>query len=126
MSSNNNTYRNNKYSPSKTKHESAIIPNDLLWSEKMKNYSKSRDIFYYNNTDFPKILTKEMIMSTEGKFNPILQKYANSKKDDSISKSTKIRKINSISNGYDKQLENESTYNIINLANKLKHKRKSI
>ena len=123
MSSNNNTntYRSNNYSPSNRKGEIAIIPNDSSWSEKMKNYQKSKDVFYYNNTDFPKIITKEMIFSSEGKFDPITQKYVDPKADDSIKKSTKKRQLNIISNGYDRQLENESTYNIINLANKLKH-----
>ena len=121
MSSNINIYGNNKYIPSNKQNEISIIPNDSLWGEKLKNYQKSKDIFYYNTKDFPKIITKKMIMSTEGKFNPITQKYIDSQKDIIESKSTKQRRLNIISNGYDKQLEVESTYNLINLSNKLKH-----
>ena len=121
MNPNINSYGSNKYIPSNKPHEIAIIPNDSLWKEKLKNYEKSKDIFYYNKTDFPKIITKELIMSTGDKFNPITQKYMDSKKDNLISKSTKNRKINLISNGYDRQLEVESTYNLINLSNKLKY-----
>ena len=119
--SNIKTIGNNDYISSKKDYETVIIPNDSSWGEKLKNYQKSKEIVYHNNVDFPKIITKEQILKTEGKFNPITQKYIDPKKDNSENKSTKQRELNLISNGYDKQLELESTYNLINLSNKLKH-----
>ena len=120
MSSNLERYENSKFNRLNKPKEITIIPNDSLWAEKLKNYQKSKDIFYFNTKDFPKIITKEMVRSSEGKFNPITQKYIDSKKDNMVSKSTNQRRLNLISNGYDKQLEEENTYNIINLSNKLK------
>ena len=121
MNGNTITYGNNNSKREKMPEEIAIIPNDSLWGEKLKNYQKSKDIFYYNKKDFPKIITKELILNTEEKFNPITQRYENPKKDNLISKSSKQRQLDFISNGYDKQLEVESTYNLINLSNKLKY-----
>ena len=121
MNENTNIYRNNNYSPSSKNEEIVIVPNDALWGEKLKNYQKSKDIFYFNKKDFPKIIKKELVMSNQGEFNPITQRYIDPKKDNLINKESNQRKLNYISNGYDKQLEVESTYNIINLSNKLKY-----
>ena len=116
-----NNYENNKFIPSKKTNEIKIIPNDSLWGEKIKNYQKSNDKFYYDKKYFPKIITKQLIRTTEGKFNPITQKYLDPDKDALISKTSRERELNFISNGYDRQLEVESTYNLINLKNKLKY-----
>ena len=121
MNENTNIYRNNNYSPSSKNEEIVIVPNDALWGEKLKNYQKSKDVFYFNKKDFPKIIKKELVMSNQGEFNPITQRYIDPKKDNLINKESNQRKLNFISNGYDKQLEVESTYNIINLSNKLKY-----
>ena len=114
-------YENNKFILSKKPNEITIIPNDSLWGEKLQNYQKSKDIFYYDKKYFPKIITKKLIRSTEGRFNPITQKYLDPAKDALISKTSRERELDFISNGYDKQLEVESTYNLINLKNKLKY-----
>ena len=121
MDTNINSYREEKYKLNESPHQSAIISNDSSWGEKLKNYQKARNMPFFNNNDFPKIITRKQIMSTEGKFNPILQKYTDPKKNELIDESSKQKRLNIISNGYDKQLEVESTYNLINLSNKLKH-----
>lgn len=121
MNSYTKIFGNNQYSSSKNIHELAIIPNDSLWGEKLKNYQKSKEIIYHNKNDFPKIITKDLVRSTEGEFNPITQRYKDPKKDYLEYKSAKKRELNFISTGYDKQLELESTYNLINLSNKLKY-----
>lgn len=108
------------YSPNSIR-EQVIIPNDLQWSEKIKTYQKNaRDIKYFKKETFPKYVTAKMITSTDSEFNPITQKYHDPSKDKIASKSSRNSFISSISKGYDRQLENESTYNIINLENKLK------
>ena len=99
-----NKYENNKFILPKKLNEITIIPNDSLWGEKLKNYQKSKDIFYYDKKYFPKIITKELIRSSEGKFNPITQKYLDPVQDTLISKTSRERELNFISNGYDKQL----------------------
>ena len=75
MDTNINSYRDEKYKLNESPHQSAIISNDSSWGEKLKNYQKARNKPFFNNNDFPKIITRKQIMSTEGKFNPILQKY---------------------------------------------------
>ena len=122
MNPNSKTYEDNKYIQKESSHQSTIIPNDSLWGEKIKNYQKTnRNILYFNKNDFPKIFTQDQINGTEEKFNPILQKYSDPKVDQSLKENAKQKRLNSISLGYDKQLEVESTYNIINLTNRLKH-----
>ena len=122
MNPNSKSYEDNKYIQKESSHQSTIIPNDSLWGEKIKNYQKTnRNILYFNKNDFPKIFTQDQINGTEEKFNPILQKYSDPKVDQSVKENAKQKRLNSISHGYDKQLEVESTYNIINLTNRLKH-----
>lgn len=122
MNSNRNTnlYGNSKYIQTEVSPPKAIVPNDMSWGDKLKNYQKSKDIVYFDKKDFPKIITRELIMSNEGKFNPILQKYIDPKRERIIDESSKQKKLDLISSGFDKQLEVESTYNLINLSNKLK------
>ena len=76
-------------------------------------------IFTNDPKVFPKIITTKMITQNNRQFNPITQKYYNEKKEQKVAKNTKNNRLSMISNGYDKQLEVESTYNIINLKNKL-------
>ena len=121
MSSNIKEFGNKKDISPKEPKEMVIIPNDSLWGEKLRNYQKSKEIFYRNKKDFPKIITKEQIRNSENKYNPITQKYIDLNKDNSETKSAEKRKLNLISKCYDRQLEIESTYNLINLSNKLKH-----
>ena len=121
MNEKENIYVNNNYIQKSNKEQPIITPDDVFWGEKIKNYQKSKEIFYFNKKDFPKIITKELVMSTQGIFNPITQRYINPKKDILVDKKSKERKLNFISTGYDKQLEVESTYNLINLSNKLKY-----
>ena len=117
---NSNSYGNNKYIQTEASPQKAIIPNDMSWGDKLKDYQKTKDIVYFNKKDFPKIITRQQIMSSEGKFNPILQKYVDPKRERMIDETSKQKKLDLISSGFDKQLEVESTYNLINLSNKLK------
>lgn len=118
---NSNSYGNNKYIQTEASPQKAIIPNDMSWGDKLKDYQKTKDIVYFNKKDFPKIITRQQIMSSEGKFNPILQKYVDPKRERMIDETSKQKKLDLISSGFDKQLEVESTYNLINLSNKLKN-----
>lgn len=99
--------------------DNTIIPNDLKWGEKLRNHKKLKEIFHYESNVFPKQITTKMISDNQRDFNPITQKYYNENKEQKISENSKNNSISMISNGYDKQLEVESTYNIINLKNKL-------
>ena len=102
--------------------DNAIEPNDLKWGEKLKEYKKAKNgLFKYDPKIFPKHITTKMIFDSQREFNPITQKYYNEKRDEKITKTSKNTLLSNISNGYDKQLEAESTYDIINLKNKLKY-----
>ena len=99
--------------------DEAIEPNDPNWASKLIDYQNSKKVFHYNTDQFPKHITKKMIFDSQREFNPITQKYYNKKKEEDFSKNAKKAKISMISHGYDNQLEEESTYDILNLRNKL-------
>ena len=99
--------------------DNTIIANDPKWGEKLRNYEKLKEVFHYNPKVYPKIITTKMVTQSNRQFNPITQKYYNEEKEQKVINDTKNNRLSMISNGYDKQLEVESTYNIINLKNKL-------
>ena len=101
--------------------DNTIIKNDNQWGEKLRNYQKSKDVFKYDPKIFPKHITSKMINSCEKVFNPITQKYYDPKKEQYNIDIASKTKLSNITNGYDKQLEVESTYDVINLQNKLKY-----
>ena len=101
--------------------DNAIEPNDLKWGQKLRDYKNSKKVFKYDAKVFPKHITTKMIFDSQRQFNPITQKYYDEKKDQKIAKNSNNTRLSMISNGYDKQLEVESTYDIINLNNKLKY-----
>ena len=109
------------YNKAKIFKDNAIEPNDLKWGQKLRDYKNSKKILNYDPKIFPKHITTKMIFDSQRQFNPITQKYYDKKKDQKITKKSKDNSISLISNGYDKQLEVESTYDIINLNNKLKY-----
>ena len=120
----NNTNSINISSPVRDNKEklfnnNTIIQNDLKWGDKIKNYKKLKDIFNYEPKCFPKHITTKMISDSQRQFNPITQRYYNEEKEKKTINDSKNRVVSLISKGYDKQLEVESTYDIINLKNKL-------
>ena len=121
-----NTQKNTKLSPieiqkQKVFLDEAIEPNDPNWASKLIDYQNSKKVFHYDKSQFPKHITKKMIFDTQRKFNPITQKYYNKKKDEEFQKNSRNAKISMISHGYDNQLEEESTYDILTLRNKLSY-----
>lgn len=97
-----------------------IIPNDKKWSEKLKYFKQNKNEYNFNITDFPDHVTHKFQKEQECSFNPITQKYTDKNQEKSIKLFDKTTKIDNISKGYDHELNLESTYNIINLQNKLK------
>ena len=97
-----------------------IIPNDKNWSEKLKYYKTIKNSYNFNLNDFPGHVTHKFIKEQENSFNPITQKYSDKTQEKSIKVFDNKTKIDDISKGYDHELNLESTYNIINLQNKLK------
>ena len=109
-------------SPIRNKNlENAIIPNDSKWGEKLNNYQKLKNIFHYDSKVFPRHITTKMITDNQRQFNPITQKYYNEEKEQKEVQNTRNKSLSMISKGYDKSLEVESTYDIINLKNKLEY-----
>ena len=99
--------------------DEAIEPNDPMWASKLKDYQNAKKVFHYNPNQFPKHITKKMIFASQSEFNPITQKFYDKNKEDNFIQKSQKAKINMISKGYDNQLEEETTYDIINLRNKL-------
>jgi len=99
--------------------DEAIEPNDPNWASKLIDYQNSKKVFNYKPEQFPKHITKKMIFDNQREFNPITQKFYDKKKEENFTKNSRNAKINMISKGYDNQLEEETTYDIINLRNKL-------
>ena len=97
-----------------------IIENDAKWSEKIKNYKSEKNAYNFNLSHYPGHVTHKFQKEQENSFNPITQKYADKFKENSIKEYDKKTKIDDISKGYDYELNLESTYNVINLKNKLK------
>ena len=116
---NNNIVDPSTYFRGKIIKDNSIFENDSKWGEKLRNYIKEKEVFHYDPKVFPKHITTKMINNSEREFNPITQKYYDEKKDQKVYENSKINRLAMISNGYDKQLEVESTYDIINLKNKL-------
>ena len=121
-----NTQKNTKLSPieiqkQKVFLDEAIEPNDPNWASKLIDYQNSKKVFHYDKSQFPKHITKKMIFEAQREFNPITQKYYNKKKDEEFHKNSRNAKISMISHGYDNQLEEESTYDILTLRNKLSY-----
>ena len=99
--------------------DEAIEPNDPNWASKLIDYQNSKKVFHYSPNQFPKHITKKMIANSQRDFDPITQKFYDKQKEDKFTKNSRNAKINMISQGYDNQLEEETTYDIINLRNKL-------
>ena len=97
-----------------------IIPNDAKWTEKIKNYHSEKNAYNFNASHFPGHITHKYQKEIDNVFNPIIQKYSDKSQEKSIKEFVKKTKIDDISKGYDYELNMESTYNIINLQNKLK------
>ena len=97
-----------------------VIPNDKKWSEKMSKYKSEKNSYKFNTTDFPQRVTHTFQKEQENSFNPITQRYTDNMREKSIRQYDKKTKIDDISKGYDQELSLESTYNLINLRNKLK------
>ena len=101
--------------------DEAIEPNDPNWASKLIDYQNSKKVFNYKPEQFPKHITKKMIFDNQREFNPITQKFYDKNKEENFTKNSRNAKINMISKGYDNQLEEETTYDIINLRNKLEY-----
>ena len=97
-----------------------VIPNDKKWSEKMSKYKSEKNSYKFNTTDFPQRVTHTFQKEQENSFNPITQRYTDNMREKSIRQYDKKTKIDDMSKGYDQELSLESTYNLINLRNKLK------
>ena len=97
-----------------------IITNDEKWTEKIKNYKAEKIAYNFNKSHFPGQVTHKFQNEQDNAFNPITQKYTDKSEEISIQDFDKKAKIDDISKGYDHELNLESTYNVINLRNKLK------
>ena len=97
-----------------------ILPNDKKWYEKISNYKTEKNYYNFNPSQFPGHVTHKFQKEQENSFNPITQKYTDKSQEKEIRQFDRKTKIDDISQGYDYELNFESSYNIINLRNKLK------
>ena len=91
------------------------------WKDDIKNYvyNKTNIGWDTRKTFQPKITTK-MVKANDVVFNPILQKYKDSKYETSLKKNEKSAVLSEIIKNQDNQLKIEQTFNIINLKDRLK------
>lgn len=85
-------------------------------------YQRYTDIPKVNQISFqiknPEIISNREILKHDLYFNPITQKYSNPEVDKCIKQNEKLGFHNFLTKSYDKQLQYESKYNVINQSNK--------
>lgn len=89
------------------------------WGQSIRDYSNKYNILSFNQQPVTHI-THQMISKSDREYNPILQVYSNSNKENNLRNQEKNDLINTIVRNQDKALKTEQTYNIINLRDKLK------
>ena len=91
------------------------------WKDDVKKYMYNKTNIGWDTKDAyqPKISSK-MIKANDMVFNPILQKYNDSKYEANLKKSENSAILTEIIKNQDNQLKVEQTFNIINLKDRLK------
>ena len=91
------------------------------WKDEIKNYVYNKtNIGWDSKKAFEPKITHKMVKANDVVFNPILQKYKDSKLETSLKKTEKSAIISEIIKNQDNQLKVEQTFNIINLKDRLK------
>ena len=90
------------------------------WGNQIKKYDYNRTHLAWEKNPMPEKVTTKMVKENDLVFNPILQKYNNREFDKNLWKKEKSDIYNQIIKNQDYQLQNEQTFNIINLQDRLK------
>ena len=91
------------------------------WKDDIKNYVYNKtNIGWDTKKAYDPKITHKMVKANDVVFNPILQKYKDSKLETSLKNTEKSAIISEIIKNQDNQLKVEQTFNIINLKDRLK------
>ena len=96
-----------------------LIKNDENWGENIKKYYNNKKFLKWGRNPKPKIINNKDVKSLDLLFNPITQKYTNTKYEREIKNQEKLSLKASLAKGYDNELRVIQTYDIINLKDKL-------
>jgi hypothetical protein len=97
-----------------------IIKKETNWSEDIRKYNENKKILPWGYNPQPKIIKEKYIKDLDIYFNPITQKYKDTKFDNELKKQEEAEIKNKISLFYDNELRVMQTYDIINLQDRLK------
>ena len=89
------------------------------WVKSLKDYEFSKKHLEWSFNEKPKYIKQKQILFNDVEFNPITQRFTNEEKE-KVAKRNEDKKLKqSLSQNYDRSLQYEQTYNIINLKSKL-------
>ena len=97
-----------------------ILTKEANWSKDINDYEYRKKNLEWGKNPPVNYITKQYISSAERVFNPITQRYSDKKIEDQLNQQEKKDIINNIVKGYDNELKNIQTFNIINLQDRLK------
>ena len=97
-----------------------ILKNETNWKKDINDYDYNKKHLQWGRNPPQHYYAREYITSEDRIFNPITQKYTDIKIEEQLKQQEKKDITNSIVKGYNNELKNIQTYNIINLENKLK------
>ena len=97
-----------------------IIKKETNWSEDIRKYNENKKILPWGYNPQPKIIKEKYIKALDIYFNPITQKYRDTKFDNELKKQEEAEMKDKISLFYDNELRVMQTYDIINLQDRLR------
>ena len=97
-----------------------IIIKETNWSEDIQKYNENKKLLPWGYNPQPKIIKEKYIKALDTYFNPITQKYKDTKFDNELKKQEEADMKDKISLFYDNELRVMQTYDIINLEDRLK------
>ena len=121
----NRTVHNNDKRLTHSKTFDNIFRKETNWVKDINEYDYNKKHLQWDKNPPANYITKEYITSAETSFNPITQKYTNKTFEEQLKEQEKKNITDHIVKGYDNELKNIQTYNIINLEDRLKGLEKS-
>ena len=89
------------------------------WKFQLKKYQEEKQTLSWGKTEKPKEIKNKEIYERDAEFNPILQKYKDSKFEDQLKLKEKRDLLDTLAKNKESSLRIEQTYDIINLENKI-------
>ena len=97
-----------------------IDNNKFNWGESIRQYQVDKKTLPYEIVKQPEKVTHKQMKELDMIYNPILQTYRNKEFEMTMRQKEKESLINTIAKNADKAMQNEQSYNLISLQDKLK------